>query len=151
MPAAVLMRLVRCTGLLPVLASLAAPVPLRAQPDKMPTEAELRAAGTPRLTGAEIRRVHLGNTLYHLNLRHGAMFTIYFRDERNRSVKMNDGTRRDTLWWIDGDRRCDESVTRQGIVCSRMYRAGADLRACVDGATACEWLVRVVPGNPEGF
>jgi hypothetical protein len=79
------------------------------------------------------------------------LYPIYFRDERSRLVKMPDGKLRESVWWLDGDRRCEESVAVKGIVCSRVYRLGADLRYCLEGSDTCDWVVRVVPGNPENY
>ncbi len=115
---------------------------------KSPTEQELKAQGARQMTGAEIRASRLGNTWYYFRLADGAVLPVHYRDERNR-VAVIGGTKRQTLWWLEGDKGCDEAVCFVGHACSRLYVLNNQMHLCVDGRPSCEQIIRQVPGNPE--
>jgi carbamoylphosphate synthase large subunit len=121
-----------------------------AQGQKAPTLAELKAQGARQMTGAEISASRTGNTWYYFRLADGAVLAVYYRDDRNRFAVMR-GQKRHTLWWMEGDRACDEAVTRAGHICATYWRLGNQMHGCYDGEPTCAFTVRQLPGNPENL
>jgi hypothetical protein len=121
-----------------------------AQAQKAPTVAELKAQGARQMTGGEIASSRTGNTWYYFRLADGAVLAVYYRDDRNRFA-VTRGQKRHTLWWMEGDRACDEAVTTAGHICATVWHHGNQMYGCADGEPACAFVVRQVPGNPENL
>lgn len=132
------------------IAFLIAAFPATAQQQKALTEQELKAKGARQMTGAEIKASRSGNTWYYFHLVHSATLPVYYRDERNR-IAVFGGTKRQTLWWIEGDKGCDEAVTFVGHTCGKLYVLNNQMHFCADGRPICESIIRQLPGNPENL
>jgi hypothetical protein len=132
---------------LAAMAALGIPATAEAQ-QKTPTEQELKAKGARQMVGAEISASRVGNTWYYLFLAGGSVLAVYYRDERNR-LAMFQGRKRHTLWWMEGDRFCDEAVGVVGHSCGKIYVLNNQMHYCLDGRPNCGSIVRQLPGNPE--
>ena len=135
-----------------------APGALLAQTPAPKTEAELLAAGNKPLTGRQISKLLLGNTIYVTFLAPigiapaGTQYTAFYRDAKTRLVLANSGPTAfktfEANWWIEGDHVCHEAqVVRQGNQCQSLYQTSSGVYQCRNGN--CHVLFRVVPGNPE--
>ncbi len=133
-----------------VIALLIAAFPAVAQQQKPPTEQELKTKGARQMPGADIRTSRVGNTWYYLFLATGSVLAVYYRDERNR-LAMFQGRKRHTLWWMEGDRFCDEAVGVVGHSCGKIYVLNSAMHVCLDGQPTCIAIARQAPGNPENL
>jgi hypothetical protein len=126
--------------------TLAQTPPPQAQP--APTPAELKARGARQMSADEISASRIGNTWYYVRLADGGKGAVYHPDERNR-VAIIGGRKRESLWWMEGDRVCEEAMTVVGLFCGIILVIGAQMHVCIDGQKTCFATVRQVPGNPE--
>ncbi len=131
-------------------AALAVALGAQAQQQKAPTEAELKAKGARQMTGAEVRASRVGNTWYFLRLADGGVLNVFYPDERNKRAVIG-GRRRTSLWWLEGDRICEDSFVVSGHLCFRVWMLNSVAHVCVEGQSTCETIVRHVPGNPDGL
>jgi translation initiation factor IF-1 len=127
-----------------------APAPCRAQAQKAPTVAGLRAEGARQMTAAEVNASRIGNTWYFLRLADGAVMSVHYRDGRTKTANLG-GRKRESVWWLEGDRICEDSFVRTGHICGAVWMRGGQMYFCEDGVPACLALVRQVPGNPDGL
>ncbi|MCA0303804.1 MAG: hypothetical protein LCH95_15470 [Proteobacteria bacterium] len=138
--------------LLPI---LALSWPALGQDASVKTEAEVRSAGGRKLTGAEVRELYLGNTIYVVYLKNesnvakGTVVPIHHQDAKTRTVKVG-GSKYTSLWWMDGDHYCSEQrFTTLAPRCYALWTAGGSYYSCLQPTGECFFMVRVLPGNPE--
>jgi len=118
------------------------------------TEKELIAQGArlvpPDTTGADYTLYTIG---IGLNNQTGAV--NYILDPRSYLAE-RDGRVYRMVRWADGDRMCSEvwrrdpSMTRQHV-CRKFYDLGQVRYMCVENDKACNWVVRIVPGDAAGL
>lgn len=121
-------------------------------------EAELVAAGHKRMTGQQSSTLLVGNTSYILYLaplggaKAGTLLPMFWRDAKTRIAVAPGGKKIETNWWIEGDFVCGEQqVINRGHSCSSNYQVNSSYYSCVQPAGDCVYLMRVVPGNPDGI
>ena len=130
--------------------------PALAQLPKPMTVSEVRSAGGRQLGAAEFKRLALGNTSYTILLapmgtaKPGNITTIYYRDERERLVRRNDGKTMTGVWWFEGDAVCAElRLQNEGHFCYLIWDLQGTLYSCLQQSGSCVLSIRFVPGNPE--
>jgi hypothetical protein len=133
-------------------------VPALGQIPKPTMESEIKSAGARRIAGAELRRMLVGNTGYHLVLRNesttktGDVVVGWFRDERTRIVRRANGAKMELVWWIEADNMClEQRFLNAGHQCYALWEGGGVIYQCHQPAGDCFVALRVAPGNPDGL
>jgi hypothetical protein len=139
------MRNASVMGLLMMLASM----PAAAAP--APKEEDLQASGAKRLATEQIRALHSGRTVYHVNLVSGFRVAIWYSADGTRSFRSG-GRQYSGEWGARDDKRCEET-TAGPIVCMSFYQRGDDVSVCDPReAPECRWRIeRSVEGDAEGL
>lgn len=126
---------------------LFASMPAAAAP--APKEEDLQASGAKRLVTEQIRALHSGRTVYHVNLVSGARVAIWFSADGTRSFRTG-GRQYTGEWGARDDKRCEETIAGP-IVCMSFYQRGDDVLVCDPREVPdCRWRIeRSVEGDAE--
>ena len=136
-------------SLLPSVVLAQAPVP------EAPKKSEVIASGGRLMTGEQVRKMYLENTVYHMwfvayrGVQKGTMAPVFCPDERH-CLSEFQGRKVEVLWWIDGNARCNEMSDRGGPSCRVNYELNGKIIQCVRESDLCPVMLRLVPGkHPE--
>ena len=120
-----------------------------------PNKSEVIASGGKLMTGDQVRKMYLENTVYHIwlvafrGLQKGSMAPVFCPDERHCQSVFH-GRKVEVLWWIDGDARCNESSDGGSPSCRVNYELNGKIFQCVRESDLCPAMLRVIPGkHPE--
>lgn len=134
------------------------PVTLSAQ-TKLPEVikvTEAVAAGGKVMPGSEIQKLFTGNTVYYVFLTQlfgmprGSLNPAFHRDARIR-VQLWKGKPVERLWWVEGDALCSESADQASNACAVLVELNGTTFSCSKELNLCRTIIRIVPGNPEGW
>jgi hypothetical protein len=132
--------------------------PAAAQAPKPMSEAAVKAAGGQQIAGPSIRQMNVGNTSYALFLKSvtglaaGTVVPIFHRDGRHRAVRLANGQKSESIWWIDGNAYCNEQrIVNVGHQCYTIWELSGTQYSCLQPAGECFISNRIVPGNPENL
>lgn len=114
-----------------------------------PKESELQSAQAKRLSNDEIRALHTGRTVYHLNVTTGFRIPIWYADDGTRSYRAGQRLFRGE-WAARNDSRCEETGAGP-VVCMTIYQQGDEWVACDPReAPECRWRIeKSTPGDVE--
>ncbi|MCA0303803.1 MAG: hypothetical protein LCH95_15465 [Proteobacteria bacterium] len=116
---------------------------------RAPTTAEVLQKGGRLVSGAELKQLLLGNTAHYVFLedlygfKRGSVTPVTHVDERS-TVDKN-GTK--SIWWIDGDARCQPAADRSPTNCAFWYELAGTYYVCNREVQKCRTLARVTPGG----
>lgn len=109
---------------------------------------DLQAKGLQPLSGAELKQLLPGNTLYHVNPANGVRVPLYYVPDGTRFVRIR-GQIMKSSWRIEADKVCEYSVVLQKDVCRSLFRFDGGGAVCDDGADVCAYGLDWAPGNAE--
>lgn len=89
-------------------------------------------------------------TIQHTNLQTGQNYSMFYRADGRRFIKLG-ATTRSTKWWIQDGMRCEDSISTRGSVCQKIFQQGDIHRICSVGEAACNWVVSFEPGDVDGL
>ena len=137
-------------SLLPSVTRAEAPLP------EAPKKSEVIASGGKLMPGEQVKKMYLGNTVYHFWLvtyrgyKRGGFGPAFSRDERHRILTYN-GRKIEILWWMEGDAACNEMLDGANRGCALTYELNGHTFSCNRDEDICRLMLRVVPGNVENL
>ena len=146
-----------CSAAISIIAMLLPSVLLaQAAVPEAPKKSEVIASGGKLMTGDQVRKMYLENTVYHIwlvayhGILKGSMGPVFCPDERHCLSEFH-GRKIEILWWIDGDARCNEMSDGSSPACRVNYELNGKIIQCVRESDVCPLMLRLVPGNPEHY
>ena len=123
-----------------------------------PKKSEVIAAGGVLVHGDQVKKMFLGNTVYFIWL---AAFRGYLRctigpvyspdDRHSLSIGADRNRTIETLWWMEGEARCNEFPDGGTPTCRVVYELKDKTMLCPREGDLCPVMLRVVPGNAENI
>jgi hypothetical protein len=104
-----------------------------------------------------VRKLLVGNTAYIVFLKdifgepRGTVAPIFYPHDRRRLSYTTAKQKFERLWWIEGDAYCSQAADLKMHNCTFLYDQAGTLIQCHREDKRCNFLIRVVPGNPENL
>ena len=111
---------------------------------------DLEARGLKPLSGADLRALLPGNTLYHVNAAKGIKVPLFYAQGGKRYVRLR-GAVLESAWRIEGERVCEYSVVLKRDVCCSLSRFEGGGAGCDAGRPICDYGLEWAAVNPEGL
>lgn len=102
------------------------------------------------LSGADLRALLPGNTLYHVNAAKGIKVPLFYAQGGKRYVRLR-GAVLESAWRIEGERVCEYSVVLKRDVCCSLSRFEGGGAGCDAGRPICDYGLEWAAVNPEGL